>query len=577
METLQEQTAEPSLQWVRGLLNRLPYPAVLLHESRTECNQSMSDAMGLDCESDGDSRKTSNPIEEFFDGETLEEFRRSAADAIPSAREVTCRQPDGTKVHLLAASISLTLSDKTDAVLIICNDLTEQRHMEKSLGEIASFAEMNPGPVLRLNREGVIELVNPAACSLFVGTKLIGKQWQSVCPDVTDELWEEILSGSATISVEASVEEQSFVFTHRCDPSGAFVFVYGNDVTQQRRMERDLRQAEKMATLGTLAAGVAHELNNPASAAVRASHQLQETFRYFLEVQNRMPEIAASPQVMSALFSLLKQSEGKPFHAARLEPLVRADREAAFDEWFSAHAIDDPTGMAMTLVDMGLTPAQLESLKSLIPMPHLETAIQWLAHSVSISSLLHEVGQSSMRISEIVGALKSYSFLGQAPIQRIDIHEGIDNTLIILRGKLERGVTVRREYGNDVPPITAFGSELNQVWTNLLDNAIDAMDGHGMITVRTKRNGDHIAVEIEDDGPGIPAEIQACIFDPFFTTKAPGKGSGLGLATCFSIVSKKHHGEMVLTSRPGMTRFTVKLPIEFETKTLPEERTTHHA
>ncbi len=169
--------------------------------------------------------------------------------------------------------------------------------------------------------------------------------------------------------------------------------------------------------------------------------------------------------------------------------------------------------------------------------------------------------QGSSRISEIVRALKSYSYLGQAPILEVDLHEGLDNTLVILRSKLKAGVAVHREYAPDLPHIMAYGSELNQVWTNLIDNAADAMNGHGNIAIRTRRDGEWVVVDIEDDGPGIPEGIQGRIFDPFFTTKAPGKGTGLGLSMSYGIVVEKHKGRISLESRPGMTRFTVMLPM----------------
>ena len=176
-------------------------------------------------------------------------------------------------------------------------------------------------------------------------------------------------------------------------------------------------------------------------------------------------------------------------------------------------------------------------------------------------SLLHEINEGSSRISEIVVALKNYSFLGQAPVQQVDIHEGINNTLVILRSKLKMGIRVQCEYAADLPKIVAYGSELNQVWTNILDNAIDALKGEGQITIRTKRENSGIAVEIEDNGPGIPTEIQSRIFDPFFTTKQPGKGTGLGLSTSYGIVTEKHGGQLLVESRPGCTKFIIKLPI----------------
>jgi signal transduction histidine kinase len=191
-----------------------------------------------------------------------------------------------------------------------------------------------------------------------------------------------------------------------------------------------------------------------------------------------------------------------------------------------------------------------------------------------VYTLLHEIGQGSARLSEIVGAVKGYSYLGQAPVQAVDPHEGLENTLVILRSKLTAGIHVRRDYGADVPKIQAYGSELNQVWTNLLDNAIDAMGGTGEITIRTRRQGAWVVVEIEDDGPGIPDQIQNRIFDPFFTTKEPGKGTGLGLSLSHRIITQQHKGEIRVESQPGRTRFTVKLPIELPSATAPPaERT----
>jgi signal transduction histidine kinase len=182
-----------------------------------------------------------------------------------------------------------------------------------------------------------------------------------------------------------------------------------------------------------------------------------------------------------------------------------------------------------------------------------------------VYTLLNEIGQGSTRISEIVGALKSYSYLGQAPVQSVNIHEGIDNTLVILRNKLKTGITVHREYDLNLRPIVAYGSELNQVWTNLLDNAADALNGKGEIIIRTKHSEKSVQVEIEDNGPGIPKEIQSRIFDPFFTTKELGKGTGLGLSTSYSIIVEKHNGEISIESKPGQTCFTIVLPINLPT------------
>jgi signal transduction histidine kinase len=191
----------------------------------------------------------------------------------------------------------------------------------------------------------------------------------------------------------------------------------------------------------------------------------------------------------------------------------------------------------------------------------MRTIIRWLGAISTVYSLVVEISQGAGRISDIVKALKSYSYLDQAPIQEVDVHQGLDNTLIILRSKIKEGINIIREYAEDLPRITAYGSELNQVWTNLIDNAIDAMEGQGRIIIRTRHEGSEIVVEVEDEGPGIPLEIQPKIYDPFFTTKGPGRGTGLGLNITYNIIVEKHRGEINLDSKPGRTVFQIRLPI----------------
>ena len=258
-----------------------------------------------------------------------------------------------------------------------------------------------------------------------------------------------------------------------------------------------------------------------------------------------------------------RELAGRPTGLSTLE---RFDLEADLEEWLDDHGVDDAWDHAPALVAQGLGSDELERVAAVVEEERLSAAVAWLTSSWRVHVLASEIALGSGRISEIVHALKSYSYLGQAPVQRVDVREGIDDTLVILRNKLKRGVEVELDYGPDVPPIQAYGSELNQVWTNLLDNAADAMRGQGRITIRTRRDGDSsVVVDVVDDGPGIPPEIQQRVFDPFFTTKEPGKGTGLGLATTYSIVTEKHHGSIEVHSRPGRTTFTVRLPIGGET------------
>jgi signal transduction histidine kinase len=326
--------------------------------------------------------------------------------------------------------------------------------------------------------------------------------------------------------------------------------------------EMMLRQSEKLATLGTLAAGVAHELNNPAAAARRAAEQLRDAFAR-LEEAHRLLDAARVPAAGRELLATLdREARDRAVLPSDLNALERSDREAAVEEWLEERGVAEAWELAPALVGQGLDPAALDRLAVSLPGEALGAALGLAAAVFPVYALLHEIRQGSARVSEIVGALKSYSYVGQAPVQAVNLHEGLDNTLVILRNKLKAGINVRRDYGSDVPPVAAYGSELNQVWTNILDNAADAMGGKGEIAIRTRRQGDHAVVEIEDNGPGIPKEIQPKIFDPFFTTKGPGKGTGLGLSTSYAIVTGKHRGEIRVESRPGLTRFTVSLPID---------------
>jgi signal transduction histidine kinase len=325
--------------------------------------------------------------------------------------------------------------------------------------------------------------------------------------------------------------------------------------------ELALRQSEKMATLGTLAAGVAHELNNPAAAARRASEQLRDAVDRFelAHVGAGVPPLTAEGrELLQSLERPAREAAGRP---GDLDALERSDRESAVGEWLNEHGVAEAWEFAPSLVDQGLDLPALSKLADALEPEALAAVLVRAASAFPVYRLVHEIGEASGRISEIVAALKSYSFLGQAPAQAVDLHEGLDNTLVILRAKLKDGVDVHRDYSPELPPVPVYGSDLNQVWTNLLDNAIDAMNGKGTITIRTRRDGDWAVVEIEDDGPGIPEAVRARIFDPFFTTKQPGSGTGLGLSTSYSIVTEKHHGRISVESEPGLTRFTVSLPL----------------
>jgi signal transduction histidine kinase len=269
----------------------------------------------------------------------------------------------------------------------------------------------------------------------------------------------------------------------------------------------------------------------------------------------------SSPQ-LDLLLGLEELARFRATQPVDLDVLARSDLEAELETWLDDHSINNGWEFTPTLVNLGYNVNELDTLAENFAETQLQAVIAWLNGSYTIYSLLEEMGQGAGRIAEIVKALKSYTYMDQAPIQAVDVHEGLDDTLVMLRSKLKGGINVQRDYAADLPPIQAYGSELNQVWTNIIDNATAAMQGQGEIILRTGREGKWVVVEIEDNGPGIPAEIQPKIFDPFFTTKPPGEGTGLGLNISHNIIVQKHQGQISVSSQPGRTCFQIKLPLD---------------
>jgi signal transduction histidine kinase/predicted CoA-binding protein len=345
-------------------------------------------------------------------------------------------------------------------------------------------------------------------------------------------------------------------------PSAARAMLY-TFVSRLRSSEILLRQSEKMAQLGTLTAGIAHELNNPAAAAKRGSSQLVTALGELQNTQRELNKVNLSDEQWDLLLELEVQAREKAGKSIALDSLARSDRENEVETWLEDHGIMDGWELAPVLVSLEYQVHELEELAETFSRDQFPAVIEWLGATFTAYSLLAEIGQGAERIADIVKSLKAYVYLDQAPVQPVDLHEGLDNTIIMLRHKLKQGVNVRREYAEQLPRVMAYGSELNQVWTNIIDNAIDAMDGKGEIKVRTQQQGEWVVVEIEDTGQGIPEEIQAKIFSPFFTTKPVGKGTGLGLNISYKII-QKHGGEIKVFSQPGKTRFQICLPINFE-------------
>jgi signal transduction histidine kinase len=327
------------------------------------------------------------------------------------------------------------------------------------------------------------------------------------------------------------------------------------------QQEMMLRQSEKLATLGRLSAGMAHELNNPAAAAKRGAAQLRQAVAQLQVANQRLDEATLLSNQRTSLLALdrLAQERAKE-QSSVTNTLAQSDQEYDLELWLEERAIDNAWELAPVLVSLGYNTETLAEVAAGFPGQQLPAVVTWLCTTYTVYSLLEEVAKGAERIAEIVGALKMYTFMDQAPVQAVDVNQGLENTLAMLRSKLGDGITVRREYAEDLPRIQAFGSELNQVWTNIFDNAIEAMGGQGELSVRTGQTDDWLVIEIEDNGPGIPEAIQPTIFDPFFTTKDPGAGTGLGLNISHHIIVDKHRGKIAVWSQPGSTRFEIKLP-----------------
>jgi len=325
-----------------------------------------------------------------------------------------------------------------------------------------------------------------------------------------------------------------------------------------RETTRIEQQRDRLASLGKLSAGLAHELNNPASAAKRATSQLRVILKKIKDASHELGKRDLTPaqkaEIESLEVSFSVQDVPPP------DPLTISDLEDKLDSLLRSHGQNDLWMLAAGLARRNIQPEVLESLFSKLDAVTARAALVRIAASVEVASLLHEIESSTSRISDLVGAIKQYTYMDQSAVQNVDIVKSLEITLTILNHKLKQGVAVQRDYQRVPLLVNSFGSELNQVWTNVIDNAIDAMHGKGELRVRTYREDGCVVVEIADNGPGISPEVQPHIFEPFFTTKGVGEGTGLGLDTVQRIV-KKHRGSIQVTSKPGDTRFQIWLPL----------------
>jgi len=456
----------------------------------------------------------------------LQDLRKSPLFQGLSDEELQQLMDMAEPVSLRAGEILIKQGELGDAAyVVISGDFEVQKQSGQSLIKIDV---RNPGDVV-----GEMALLSRAPRNATLIAKI-----DSEVLRIPQEAFEKLLSSSTT----ATMAVLHWVMAR---------------LTQNESL---LHQQEKMAALGTMSAGLAHELNNPSAAAQRSASQLRETQSKWLTLTHQIERVALHENQTDWLDNFIQEASRRFETPLKLETLEKIDLVDQLQTWLEASGVESAWELAPTMVNFGWNHESLEELKNNLSPSLFSLSIQWLGAGCLMMGLLSEVLQTTERISQIVRAVKSYTYLDQAPLLEVDVHEGLENTLVIMQHKLKKGVTVKREYSPNLPRIEAYASELNQVWTNIIDNALDAMNGKGEIKIKTYEADQRVVVEIKDNGPGIPEKIQSRIFEPFFTTKAPGHGTGLGLHISHDIIANRHHGQLLVESKPGETKFKVILP-----------------
>jgi len=454
----------------------------------------------------------------------LQDLRKSPLFQGLSDAELQQLMDNARLVSLRAGEVLMKQGDPGDSAFVVVRGEFE---ITKQSGQsVIKIDVRNPGDVL-----GEMALLSQAPRSATVTSTTDS---EALC--ISQKMFENLLSSSST----AALAVLHWVMMR----------LNQNDAL--------MHQQERMAALGTLSAGLAHELNNPAAAAQRGTAELNKTLLKWQSLTHQIEALAFRENRTAWLDDFMKEASLRFELPLKIEALEKIDLVDQLQAWLEANGVESAWGLAPAMVNFGWNGESLEKLKG---TAFFRLSVQWLATGCLMMGLLAEVQQTTERISQIVRAVKSYAYLDQAPILEVDIHEGLENTLVIMQHKLKQGVTIKREYSANLPRIEAYASELNQVWTNIIDNAIDAMNGKGEIILRTYAEDNYVIVEIIDNGPGIPENIRPRILEPFFTTKPPGSGTGLGLHISHDIVANRHHGQLLVESKPGKTVFKAVLPV----------------
>ncbi|WP_328935538.1 MULTISPECIES: ATP-binding protein [unclassified Streptomyces] len=473
----------------------------------------------------------------------------------------------------------------------------------QEIGTLFLFEKLTPEQLGRLCCDGQVELFeagpvytegDPATCFyvMIEGTVVLSRRVGGDDVEVSRTSQRGVYTGAMQAYIGDRVQQVYLNSMRVTEPTRFFVLpaeTFANIMSEwfpmavhlleglffgSKSTQLAISQRERLLALGSLSAGLTHELNNPAAAAVRATSALRERVA---KMRHKLRVISAGKYPREALANLIDIQERTAERVAKapsLSPLEASDREDALTDWLDDHDITESWQIAPTFVQAGLDIEWLDQVAAAVDAEILPSAIGWLNYTVETELLMTEIEDSTTRVSNLVGAAKQYSQLDRAPYQVVDVHELLDSTLLMLAGKFGDRIKVVKEYDRTLPKIPAYPAELNQVWTNLIDNAVSAMessDGTGTLTVRTALERDQLMVEFRDTGPGVPQEIRGRIFDPFFTTKPVGEGTGLGLDISWRIVVNKHHGTLQVESVPGDTRFQVLLPVTAVDNETPEE------
>jgi len=326
------------------------------------------------------------------------------------------------------------------------------------------------------------------------------------------------------------------------------------------RSQQLVNQRQQLLALGALAAGLTHELNNPAAAAVRATAALRQRVEGMRHKLAMLAHHELDPKLLELFVDVQEEAVQAAAFAPELGAVEESEREDELADWLDGHGISGAWELAPIFAAGGTTTDFLDKITTGASPEVLDGGLRWLAYTVETELLLAEITDSVTRISTLVDAARQYSHMDRAPYERADVHEGLKSTLVMLSSKLE-GIEVVKDFDLSLPKVPLYVGEMNQVWTNLIDNAIQAMDGHGTLSLRTSREGDCVRVEVGDTGPGVPVELRQRVFEPFFTTKPVGQGTGLGLDISYRIVVGRHGGDIAVESAPGDTRFIVRLPL----------------